>query len=228
MVTSGVVPIERANISETLAATLRAMIVDGRLVAGERINEVQLSEQLGVSRTPLREALSRLAAEGALFSRPRIGYFVGALTLEEFRQIYPIRALLDPEALRLAGIPSPAQLDSLERMNRRLGASRTVEQVIARDDEFHLELVGACPNRVLLDLIRQFMERTRRYEIALMREEINVKHTVRTHVRILAALRSRDLSRACRILKQSMEGGSPIIERWLRAREQAPAGRKGA
>jgi DNA-binding GntR family transcriptional regulator len=228
MSTNRVVPIARANISETLAATLRAMIVDGRLAAGERINEVHLSAELGVSRTPLREALSRLAAEGALFSKPRIGYFVGALTLGEFRQIYPIRALLDPEALRLAGIPSPGQLGRLERMNRSLGASRTAEQVIARDNDFHLELVAACTNRVLLDLILQFMERTRRYELALMREEVNVSHTVATHKRILAALRSRDLSRACRILKQGMEGGSPIIERWLEARERASVGRKQA
>jgi DNA-binding GntR family transcriptional regulator len=225
MESARIIAIDRTNISDTVAATLRAMIVEGRLAAGARINEVRLADELGVSRTPLREALSRLVAEGALFSKPRIGFFVRGLSLEEFRQIYPIRALLDPEALRLAGIPSPARLDRLLKMNRRLGASRSVEQAIARDNEFHLELVAECPNRVLIDLIRQFMERTTRYEIALMREQINVKHTVGTHGRILAALRSRDLPGACRILRQSMEGGRPIIERWLESRERA-AGRK--
>src|SRR5256885_11811966 len=98
----------RDNISHTVAIELRNMIVDGRLPAGERINEVHLSKQLGVSRTPLREALARLNQEGALRHVPRIGYFVRPLTLEEFEQIYPIRQLLDPEALRLAGLPSPA------------------------------------------------------------------------------------------------------------------------
>src|SRR5688572_10990022 len=95
----------RDNLSGALVTKLRHMIVDGTLPAGGRLNEVHLAQQLGVSRTPLREALTRLAQEGALTSLPRIGWFVRPLTVEELEQIYPIRALLDPEALRLAGLP---------------------------------------------------------------------------------------------------------------------------
>src|SRR4051812_50184921 len=95
-------PLHRANVSESVAAAVRAMIVDGRLAEGERINEVRLSEALGVSRTPLREALTRLAAEGALTSSPGLGYRVRPLTVEEFEQLYDIRPILDPEALRMA------------------------------------------------------------------------------------------------------------------------------
>ena len=62
-----------------------------------------------------------------------------------------------------------ARLDRLKRTNRGLGASRSVEQAIERDNEFHLELVAECPEWRALDLIRQFMERTKRYELALMR-----------------------------------------------------------
>src|SRR5436309_3064731 len=97
----------RDNISDAVAIELRNMIVDGRFPAGERINEVHLSQQLSVSRTLLREALGRLAQEGALRHVARIGYFVRLLTLEEFEQIYATRPLLDPEALRLAGLPLP-------------------------------------------------------------------------------------------------------------------------
>src|SRR5436853_385060 len=118
----------RGNISEELADRLRNMIVDGGLAAGERINEVHLALRLGVSRTPLREALARLAREGTLASVPRIGWFVKPLTLDEFDQLYPIRPLLDPEALRLAGLPSPARLEQLEALNRRILAARKAEQ----------------------------------------------------------------------------------------------------
>src|SRR5262249_20391625 len=106
--------IDRANLSDSVAANVREWIVDGRLQAGGRINEVHLAAQLGVSRTPLREALARLAAEGALTLRPRCGYYVCPLSRAEFEQIYPIRALLDPEALRLAGVPSPKRIARLE------------------------------------------------------------------------------------------------------------------
>ena len=209
----------RDNISDSVAAELRLRIVDGRLPAGERINEVHLARELGVSRTPLREALSRLASEGALRSVPRFGFFVRPLTLEEFEQIYDIRPILDPEALRLAGLPDAKTLERLEVLNRRLATARDPEAVIALDDEFHLALLDRCPNRVLLEMIQSIILRTRRYELALMRETSNVRRATEDHARILAALRRRDLPGACAALKRNMQWGRAPIVTWLKARE---------
>src|SRR5438105_5987950 len=141
---------DRPNISETVAETLRDMIVDGRLEDGTRINEVHLSEQLAISRTPLREALMRLASEGALTVKPRIGFFVQPLTVEELEQIYPMRAILDPQALRIAGLPSRDALARLTAINNQLRALTSPRQVLAADDRFHRELLAECPNRVLV------------------------------------------------------------------------------
>jgi DNA-binding GntR family transcriptional regulator len=210
--------IARDNLSDALTTELREMIVNGRLAAEARVNEVHVSEQLGVSRTPLREALARLAHEGALESVPRIGYFVRALTLEEFDQIYAIRPLLDPEALRLAGLPSREQMDRLQKTNLRMESARDGNKVIALDDEWHLELVAHCPNRVLLELIQQFMQRTRRYEMALMRERKSVTTAGADHRTILAALRRRDLRAACRALRANLQGGRGPIVAWLSGR----------
>jgi DNA-binding GntR family transcriptional regulator len=213
----------RNNISDSVAVELRNMIVDGRLPAGERINEVHLSQQLGVSRTPLREALARLAQEGALRQVARIGYFVRPLTLKEFEQIYGIRPLLDPEALRLAGLPSPDRLDRLRVINDQIRSERDADRVIDLDDGWHLELIADCPNRVLIDLIQQFSHRTRRYELALKRERRNVDLSVEDHERILHALTNGDLEAACAELKQSMlTGRRPIVE-WLTERERTRA-----
>ena len=195
------------------------MIVDGRLEAGSRVNEVHLSAALGISRTPLREALGRLAAEGALTILPRSGFFVRPLTLDEFRQIYPIRGMLDPEALRLAGVPTRKRLDRLESLNRKLQDTVDPGDVIGLDDAWHLELVHGCPNRILIALIEQFMRRTRRYELALMRERRNVHGSIRSHETILGALRSGDLDGACALLRQNMEIGSGPIVSWLEERE---------
>jgi DNA-binding GntR family transcriptional regulator len=209
----------RDNISDSVAAELRRRIVDGRLPAGERINEVHLARQLGVSRTPLREALSRLAAEGALSTVPRFGFFVRPLTLEEFEQIYDIRPILDPEALRLAGLPDARTIERLEKLNRRLATVRDPETAIALDDEFHLALLDRCPNRVLVEMIQNIILRTRRYELALMRETSNVERATEDHDRILDALRERDLRAACAALKRNMQWGRAPIVSWLKARE---------
>lgn len=212
--------IERGNISEAAADAVRAMIVDGRLGAGDRINEVRLAESLGVSRTPLREALSGMVAEGALIARPRLGYFVRPLSLEEFEQVYDIRPLLDPEALRLAGVPVLKRIERLERLNKQL-ASAKGEAAIAFDDEWHMELVAECPNKVLLDLIASMMQRTRRYELALMRETKHVAVAIEDHVRIVMALRDGDLARACAALKHNMQSGREPIVNWLKARTKS-------
>src|SRR5438128_7139674 len=132
----------RPNLSGSIAEVVRGMIVDGRLAAGERINEVHLAAQLSVSRTPLREALARLVAEGALGSRPRLGFYVTPMTLEELESLHPIRALLDPEALRLSGLPPPQRLLQLEALNKEMGKADDPEAVIALDDAWHLELVA--------------------------------------------------------------------------------------
>jgi DNA-binding GntR family transcriptional regulator len=211
--------IVRDNISDAVAIELRHMIVDGRLPAGERINEVHLSQQLGVSRTPLREALARLAQEGALRHVARIGYFVRPLTLDEFEQIYAIRPLLDPEALRLAGLPSPDRIQRLREINDRIERETDADTIIDLDDDWHLELVADCPNLVLLDLIQQFIHRTRRYELALMREHKNVLVAIANHTAIMAELRRGDLEAACAALRTNLQTGRPPIVEWLTERE---------
>ena len=213
------VDIRRPNISDELAARVRNLIVDGALEAGARINEVHLARELGVSRTPLREAIAQLVREETLVSVPRIGSFVKPLTLEEFEAIYPIRALLDPEALELAGIPSKARIDQLERLNARLARASNADAIIALDDEWHLLLVADCPNRVLLDLIRDFIRRTRRYELALMRERKNVAVATDQHDAIIAALRAGDPGRAVAALRQNLQSGFEPIRNWLEERD---------
>ena len=209
----------RPNISADVADMMRRMIVDGALEAGSRINEVHLARELGVSRTPLREAIAQLVREQTLVSVPRIGAFVKPLTLEEFEQIYPVRAILDPEALRLAGIPPRAQIDQLDRLNAKLAGATDADRIIALDDEWHLLLVAGCPNQVLIELIRDFIRRTRRYELALMRESENVSVTTDDHQAIIAALRRSDLEAAMAALRRNMQSGFEPIAAWLRARQ---------
>src|SRR4051812_43701219 len=134
--------IERANTTDHVADAVRQMIVDGQLADGARINEVHLAASLQVSRTPLREALGRLVTEGAIYNVPRIGYFVSPLTVDELEQLYPVRALLDPEALRLAGAPPPALLDRLTELNRRMLTASDAAERIDVDDEWHLLLIS--------------------------------------------------------------------------------------
>lgn len=210
--------VDTSSIAEKVADAIRGFIVDGRLADGASVNEARLAAELAVSRTPLREALNRLVAEGAVEARARRGFFIRPLTVADFKAVYPIRALLDPEALRLAGLPSTATIDELEAMNGALRAAASPVEAIALDDAWHLRLLRDCPNPVLVELIRLMMARTRRYETALFRETRKVFQTTDEHAHILAALRDGDLARACAALKRNCESGCEPILEWLRAR----------
>lgn len=209
------------NISEILVDQIRLMIINGQLAEGTRINEVHLADALGISRTPLREALTSLLAEGALESFPRRGFFVKSLSVEEFNDLYPIRAILDPEALKLSGLPTPEELDALEKQDTSIAAETDPLRVIELDDAWHLDLIKHCKNREMLNLIKQFMQRTRRYEYGLMKAEQNVKTATDIHADILDALRNKDLGAACEALKHNMQHGiQPIID-WLEGRSRS-------
>jgi len=209
----------RDNTSASVADAVRHLILDGELAEGERINEVHLSRQLGVSRTPLREALARLAHEGALERIPRIGHFVRPLNASEFEQLYQIRPLLEPEALRLAGLPTKEKISRLVHLNELVAAAEDPDALIGADDEWHIELISDCPNKVLIELVKQFMRRTHRYEVVLMREKGSVVSATTTHRSIIAALKRGDLDAACNALRANLQSGLGPIIKWLKARE---------
>ena len=201
----------RPNIGTIVADAVRERIVDGRLKPGERINEVQLAASLRISRTPLREALTRLAGEGAVRVVPRSGCYVAELSSDEVSQLYPIRAILDPAALQVAGVPGAKRLRELRALNARLRGTRDPKRVISLDDQFHSDLLAACPNRVLLELIDQLVWRTRRYELVLMSNERATRNAADEHDAILDALENQDLATACERLRDNMLSAMPAL-----------------
>jgi len=205
----------RSNISAELANRLRDMIFDGVLADGERINEVHLAKKLGISRTPLREALSMLTREEALDNIPRRGFFVRPLSVQEFEDIYPIRALLDPEALRLSGIPDKRRISRLKDINRKIQAAVDMKNRLTLDDQWHLELLSNCQNQVLIDLIKLFMRRLRRYGLAFYREKRVIEDANKEHAQIIDALNQGDLGLACEALRQNLSSDPQPVFEWL-------------
>lgn len=211
----------RRNLSADLVDHVRDLIVNGDLAPGERINEVHLSRRLEVSRTPLREALSRLEPEGFVLCLPRRGFFVQDLTAEQVEDLYTVRAILDPAALDLAGLPAGAQLDRLRRLNKSIAAARgRPARIVELDDRWHLELLSHCPSRLLLEHIAQHMRRVRVFELEYMRAHGNVAVVVAQHGQIIDALAARKLGAAVKALRLNMTTAvRPLIE-WLRERNR--------
>jgi DNA-binding GntR family transcriptional regulator len=144
-----------ATSAEQAARSMRESILSGRLPAGARIAAEDIARQLSVSRTPVREALSRLAAEGLVELSPNRGARVASWTTEELREIFDLRLRLEPYAVRQAILRlAPAQLNELDELARvmqraaRPGPGQDLEIIVRHNRRFHgllIDLAGNTP-----------------------------------------------------------------------------------
>ncbi len=207
-------------ISRQAASVIRAMIIDGEITDGARINEVHLSEKLGISRTPVREGLVHLMAENIVEAIPRRGFFACALTVSEFSDLYDLRPLLDPQALLLGGQPIEPEIDQIEDANQAFMEATDGRAAVNADDHFHRLLLGRCANGALLKIIENLIARTQRYELALFSETTWAPTAGNDHAKIIKALRNRDLAKAADCLRHNLSSGKEPILAWLSARTE--------
>src|SRR5690349_15351115 len=182
---------------EPLRATVYRRVVrlmtDGELEPGQTLTEAGLSKALGVSRTPVREALLQLEAEGVLQSTPARGFTVRDLDSQEATELFPILAALEGLAVKTTA-PDQFDIEQLREIDERFA---TAQEPIARwklDTAFHEAMVAACPNQSLRALITRLRVTMSRYEIEYMRRVDSWKHiTDPRHTAILDALHAHDL-----------------------------------
>ena len=159
------IPIHRRNLGSDVYRILWDRILDRQLHPGEKLSDLRLSEELGVSRTPVREALHRLEKDGVVIAAPNRGFFVASYDRRDIEEIYELRAALEAFALRHAAIAvSPAefrhQLDELDRVDRLLREAETDEDrtaaseaFLAVDRGFHSFLLENSNNRRLVSTL---------------------------------------------------------------------------
>lgn len=213
-------PIARTPLRSEVRRLLREEIVRGDLAPSEGINEAELSARLGVSRTPLREAMLGLVQEGFVTATPGRGFSVQPLTRSDAEAIYPILWTLEGLALRSAWPIAAARLRQVEEGNRRLESARAdAGLALSRDREWHTLLLADCPNRMLLDLIGNLKDRAARYEDAYMRHSGQVITSVAQHREIQVAIRRGDLDRALALLEKNWRVSLDFLGPWLEASE---------
>jgi DNA-binding GntR family transcriptional regulator len=224
--------LSREPLRDQVRRVLLEWLLTGELEPGAGISEPMLAERIGVSRTPLREALLRLEFEGLLESRPGKGFSVRPLSPDTAEDLYRLAGTLEVQALRDSGIPSEDIMDEMADMDARRRTERDTHDagtVVGLDQEWHAKLVAGCSNRELrrvLDLVRN---RLYRYEYIFADdfERLGAKG-LEHHDRILAALRAGDLEEACDVLKRHWEMGAESRSAWLRKVDHVARSESGA
>jgi DNA-binding GntR family transcriptional regulator len=202
-------PLARRALYEEVAEQLRQRIFARQLEPGAWIDELKIAAEMGISRTPLREALKVLAVEGLVTMKPRRGAYVAETSRDDVTQVYHLLSLLESDAAaEVARKATDGQLAELQALHDRL--ERQLKQrdaFFAANEAFHFKLLEIAGNRwrrqIVADL-RKIMKINR--HLSLFRQG-RLEDSLAEHRAMMAALRARDARRAARLMKEHFENG---------------------
>lgn len=196
-------------LRELVFESLREAIIQGRLRPGERLMEIQLAEELGVSRTPVREAIRKLELEGLVLMIPRKGAYVSQISMKDIADVFEIRRALEGLAARLAA--ERATDEEIERLERALVKISEVAEAddlsgaVALDTDFHEELMAASHNPRLSQLVSNLREQIQRFRLTSLSHPGRVKLAVEEHRKIVDAIAGRDAELAQNLAYEHIE-----------------------
>ena len=175
---------------------LRDQILNHAITPSSRLVEAQIAKEVGISRTPIREALHLLEKDGFLESVPRVGYFVKKLDLDELDEIFEIRLVIETLVCSRAIIHiDDASIQDLEKNIAQSDAAlknNAPQLFLKYDEEFHEILVKSAGSKLLFNLCQQLRRLMLRYRAASIRVIPSVKEALKGHRQIVTCLKQRD------------------------------------
>ena len=202
--------------AERALDTLREDILRGALPAGARLGEVELAERLGVSRTPVREALSRLAAEGLVELVPNRGARVASWTVDELEGVFALRSLLEPQLTALA-VPhaTPADLDALDDLAARMVdlGDRDPDALVPLNRAFHGRLVELAAAPALATALAGAVHSPLVARNFHAYDAASLQRSLAHHTEIVAALRAGDPEWARAVMTAHIHNARAVMVR---------------
>ncbi len=227
--------IQQSLLGKQVYDLLWQRIVSHQLRPGDKLSDLRLSEEIGVSRTPVREALHQLTQEGIVRAESRRGFYVARFSSVDVREVYEVRAALEVLAVRLA-LPrlSDAELAAaqaeLDAVSRRVlaGDPSASETFLAIDRAFHAMLVQAANNRRLSGLMASVQAQLRVFQFYGIHFQDMMEMSLEHHQAILAALRARDRPAAEAAMERHIqEVKERVLAEFLSQETVAPARSRG-
>lgn len=195
----------------------------GTLAQGTRLRETELADRLGISRTPVREAIRQLEADGLVAHLPRLGATIRSLDYAEVIELYEMRAVLEGTAARLAArAASDIELAELAALNGELATAPAGVQSQDLNRQFHRTLNAAARNRFLLKSISALQKTLMILGPTTLSDPARAADAVAEHAHVLAALQRRDGPAAETAMRAHIEAALAKRIRSLRNRDPAP------
>lgn len=201
--------LDRRPLYEEVAERLRQRIYARELAPGDWIDELRIAEELGISRTPLREALKVLATEGLVTMKLRRGAYVAEASPKDLADVYHLLSLLETDAARtVARQASDAALAELQALHQQLEeAVADTARFFALNEAFHLRLLELADNRWRLQLVQDLRKAMKLHRQHSLQRSGRLHQSLAEHRRLLQALRARDPEQAAACMQAHFEKG---------------------
>lgn len=212
--------LERKKLSNQVYEILKEMISNHRFQPGTRINVEQITKELGVSRTPVWEAISRLEQESLVENIPNRGVFMSILTAKQALDLYAVREVLEGMAARLAAVH--IDLKTIKQMEACLVQQKNVIEkhdlagYSKLDFQFHAAVYGACGNKYLQEMLEAIKNKMRPIPLSLEVEPV-LPHLYEDHLRLLEALRTHNPDAAEMVFREHNQYMIALISRETQA-----------
>lgn len=199
----------RIKRSESAIKAIKNMILDGMFEPGELLTEEHIAEMLGMSRTPIREAINQLANEGLLKIIPGRGAVVAEITIEDFKEINDLRLVLEPVAVETAIKNMPDE--EIEKQKKiweqfltqlREGKVLPAKDVSRADLEFHSAMINCCDNQRLKNFLALLKCQVYQYVFHCWDSQKFIEATVIQHLEILSSLKERNVEKVKESIKE--------------------------
>ncbi len=201
--------LSRRALYEDVAERLRGQIFARELEPGAWVDETKLSAEYGISRTPLREALKVLAAEGLVTMRPRRGAYVAEMSRDDVSQIYHLLSLLEADAAGdVARRANATQLARLVQLHERLEKQvRQRDAFFATNEQFHMALLDIAGNRWRMQIVadlRKVMKLNRHHSLF---KQGRLSDSLAEHRALMTAITAREGAKAARLMREHFASG---------------------
>jgi len=206
-------------LREVVFETLREAIISGQLSPGARMMEVQLAEEMGVSRTPVREAIRKLELEGFVVMIPRKGAYVASISFKDIADVFEIRAALESLACGLAA--ERITEEEIEELERTLVQVNNVEHdningLVEQDTDFHDIIYKASRNTRLIQIINNLREQIQRFRTASLAIPGRMKVAIDEHKKMVEAISERNIKLAQDLALEHIENAENSMLEALR------------
>jgi DNA-binding GntR family transcriptional regulator len=206
---------ERKSLGEHVFESLKQAIIKGRISANEWLVESHIAETLGISRTPVREAIHKLEREGLIERQPRGGFTVLGLNRADIEETFGLRGLLEGYAVRLAVVKhQPEELRALEKKINEFQKAldhKKMDLLPVINTEFHDLLYGLSKSPKLISMINGLRDQIYRYREMILKERKFAATSNLDHKRILQHIRNRDAEGAERLVKDHISRGQATV-----------------